>query len=410
MVDVYLHSDLIYLGRFPTDSSGNLTAAFQIPASLAAGGHTLQVVGLTAGGATASLAIPITVVRTASQIAVIADAAKALAEAEAWHAKQPAPVKAVKGARATITSDVVAKTITCSAPSIEGTATMAAYYLFVNRKLISGKRFGSFVTNPLYAQIDATEGDADLNSVTWTIDPSWNTGRVASISCWVQVANSTGTVVSTSGSATLARVGKYSAVSSKSVPAPTAVTMRLVSPVMTRDSGGKAVDFVDQSSSPVQDHWSQYYGNANGGLGVFYKYFTAGSKMVLKYHVTDSTSKAALSYYNVWLVVNKNYGGVENATFSYVKNGMTYTVAGHATDLGETQIPGITDANGDVTFTLVNTNDPKSAEPKPVALNKVQPDSVTDSVFSTITLMAHLSPTSETKETKDFIWAHFVKP
>jgi hypothetical protein len=108
--------------------------------------------------------------------------------------------------------------------------------------------------------------------------------------------------------------------------------------------------------------------------------------------------------------VNKNYGGVENATFSYIKNGITYQVAGHATDLGETQIPGITDANGDVTFTLVNTNDPASAEAKPAALNKVQPDTVTDQVFSTITLMAHLSLTSETKETKDFIWAHFVKP
>ena len=130
----------------------------------------------------------------------------------------------------------------------------------------------------------------------------------------------------------------------------------------------------------------------------------------MKYHVTDSKTNAPLSYYNVWLDVNKNYGGVENATFSYMKNGLVYNVSGHATDLGETQIPGVTDASGDVTFTLVNTNDPKSAEPKPAALNKVQPATVTNTVFSTITLMAHLSSTSETKETKDFIWAHIVQP
>jgi len=179
---------------------------------------------------------------------------------------------------------------------------------------------------------------------------------------------------------------------------------------MNRDGAGKPLDFVDESSSPVQDHWSQYYGNANGGLGVFYKYFTAGSTITVKYHVTDSKTNAPLTYYNVWLNVNKNYGGVENASFSYQKNGITYTISGHSTDLGETQIPGITDGKGDVTFTLVNTNDPTTAEPKPAALNKVQPTSVTNTVFSTITLMAHLSSTGETSETKDFIWAHIVQP
>ena len=410
MVEVYAHSALIYLGRFPTDSSGHLTAAFQIPASLAIGGHTLQIVGLTAGGATVSLAIPITVVQTVAQAAAASSASTSAAAYAVWLAKQPAPVKATVGARASITSDVKAKTISCSVPATTGSATMAIYYLFVNRHLISAKRFGSLITSPLYPQIDAAVSGADLNSATWAIASSWNAGHIATIGCTVQVGNSMGVVISQSASAVLPRVGKYTGVSSKSAPAPTAVTMRLVSPVMTRDASGKAVDFVDESASPVQDHWSQYYGNANGGLGVFYKYFTAGSTLTLKYRVTDSVSKAALSYYSVWLNVNKNYGGVETATFSYLKNGIAYQVAGHSTDLGETQIPGITDANGDVTFTLVNTNDPTSAEPKPAALDKVQPTSVSTTVFSTITLMAHLSPTSETKETKDFIWAHFVQP
>ncbi len=410
MVDVYVHSALIYLGRFPTDSSGHLTAAFRIPASLAIGGHTLQIVGLTAGGATVSLAIPITVVQTVAQAAAASSASTSAAAYAVWLAKQPAPVKATVGARASITSDVKAKTISCSVPATTGSATMAIYYLFVNRHLISAKRFGSLITSPLYPQIDAAVSGADLNSATWAIASSWNTGHIATIGCTVQVGNSMGVVISQSASAVLPRVGKYTGVSSKSAPAPTAVTMRLVSPVMTRDASGKAVDFVDESASPVQDHWSQYYGNANGGLGVFYKYFTAGSTLTLKYRVTDSVSKAALSYYSVWLNVNKNYGGVETATFSYLKNGIAYQIAGHSTDLGETQIPGITDANGEVTFILVNTNDPKSAEPKPAALDQIQPTTVSTTVFSTITLMAHLSPTSETKETKDFIWAHFVQP
>ena len=410
MVDVYVHSALIYLGRFPTDSSGHLTAAFRIPASLAIGGHTLQIVGLTAGGATVSLAIPIAVVQTVAQAAAASSASTSAAAYAVWLAKQPAPVKATVGARASITSDVKAKTISCSVPATTGSATMAIYYLFVNRHLISAKRFGSLITSPLYPQIDAAVSGADLNSATWAIASSWNTGHIATIGCTVQVGNSMGVVISQSASAVLPRVGKYTGVSSKSAPAPTAVTMRLVSPVMTRDASGKAVDFVDESASPVQDHWSQYYGNANGGLGVFYKYFTAGSTLTLKYRVTDSVSKAALSYYSVWLNVNKNYGGVETATFSYLKNGIAYQIAGHSTDLGETQIPGITDANGDVTFILVNTNDPKSAEPKPAALDQIQPTTVSTTVFSTITLMAHLSPTSETNETKDFIWAHFVQP
>ena len=325
--------------------------------------------------------------------------------------KQARDVKAVKvssGDRANIVADVSAKTITCSAPSVTGTPTMAAYYLYINHKLVAGQRVGSFYVSPLHPEVDAAVGSATVTSASWPIAPSWNNGHISTASCDVQLGNEYGTTSSKSAATTIARVGKYVA-SSKKATTVTDVTMRLVSPTMTKDASGKSVDFVDESSSPIQDHWSQYYGNANGGLGVFYKYFTVGSTLNIKYHVTDSKSGAALAYFNVWLVVNKNYGGVENATFSYQRNGITYAVAPHATDLGETQIPGITDINGDVSFTLVNTNSAITAEPTPAALNKVQPTSVTP-VFSTITLMAHLNSGSETKETKDFIWAHIVKP
>ena len=70
---------------------------------------------------------------------------------------------------------------------------------------------------------------------------------------------------------------------------------------------------------------------------------------------------------------------------------------------------GRTDANGYVSFTLVNTNTVAQAEPKPAALNVEQPKTVTTTCFSTITLTAHLG-SDETKETKDFVWAHIVKP
>ena len=408
MVDVYVHTTLTYLGRFPTDSSGNLTASFRIPDSIDLGQHTLQLVGLTTSGSTVSIAIPVTVVTSSSQAtADAAAAAEAALVAAKLAAKGPA-VKASADARASITASTSDKLITCSAPSVTGSPTMAAYYLFINHKLVSGKRVGTFTTTPLYPAIDASTGDATLAQATWAISPTWNAGHISTASCAVQIGNAAATISRTSPSVTIARVGKLVKSSNKAT-APAAVTMRLVTPVMTKDAGGKAVDFVDESSSPVKDHWSQYYGNANGGLGVFYKYFTAGSTMTLKYHVTDSKTGTALPYFNVWLVANKNYGGVETASFSYQKNGLTYSIAGHTGDLGETQIPGITDVNGDVTFTLVNTNTATTSEPAPAALNGVQPTSVSP-VFSTITLMAHLVAGSETTETKDFIWAHIVQP
>jgi hypothetical protein len=77
--------------------------------------------------------------------------------------------------------------------------------------------------------------------------------------------------------------------------------------------------------------------------------------------------------------------------------------------IGETQFEGRTDINGFVSFTLLNTNTVAEAEPKPAALNAEQPKSVSTNIFSTITLMARLG-SDETKETKDFVWAHIVKP
>jgi hypothetical protein len=210
--------------------------------------------------------------------------------------------------------------------------------------------------------------------------------------------------------AQLKGVGKYKKFVPLKAATPKKVTMRLVEPVMKKDASGKPVDYVDMSASPIKDdNWGKYYGSADGGLGVFYKYLDAGSTTTVTYKVTDSETKKAVPYYKVWLVVNKNYGGAQNASFTYENNGVVNTAAAHTTDLGETQFEGRTDANGLVTFTLVNTNTVAQAETKPTALNVEQPKTVTATCFSTITLMARLG-SDETKETKDFIWAHIVKP
>ena len=322
--------------------------------------------------------------------------------------ENPLAYKLVSSARATISSDLNTNKITCEAPTASGDATFAAFYLFVDHKLISGKRYGDFVGAPIYKQLDVPADSASLSSASWTIASKWNAGHIALINCVTYAGNSYGTAKSTSATAVLPRVGKYVRKSAANSGNPTDVTMRLVSPALVKDASGAPVDYIDFSSDPVKNHWDQYYGKADGGLGVFYKYFTAGSTITLKYHVTDSKTKKAVPFFNVWLIVNKNYGGNESATFTLTRNGVVYTVTPHSTDMGETQIAGITDDNGDVSFTLVNTNSASSAEAKPSALNVEQPKSVS-SVFSTITLTAHLG-TDETHETKDIIWAHIVKP
>jgi hypothetical protein len=172
---------------------------------------------------------------------------------------------------------------------------------------------------------------------------------------------------------------------------------------MTKTSG-VPTNYVDFSYDPIQNNWAKYYGP---NLGVFYKYFEVGSTFKVTYKVTNSKTGKALANRPVWLIVNKNYGGVQAASFTYTWNEEVSEALGHSTDLGETQIPGWTDANGMVTFTLTNTNSATQAEPKPAKLYEVQPTSVTP-LFSTITLTARLG-SDETHETKDIIWGHFTQ-
>ena len=193
-----------------------------------------------------------------------------------------------------------------------------------------------------------------------------------------------------------------------------AVTMRLVSPAIS-SPGGVPANYVDFSSDPIQNNWAKYYGP---NLKVYYRYFDVSSTLTLKWRVTDTKSGAALAQQPVWLVVNKNYGGKQLATFTYKINGDLKTIAALTNDVGETQIPGETDADGFVTFEIVNTNTIEQAEPNPPALNKEQPIG-TPALLSQITLTTHQygggtgggdnGVIDEELESKDLIWAHFVK-
>ena len=193
-----------------------------------------------------------------------------------------------------------------------------------------------------------------------------------------------------------------------------AVTMRLVSPAIS-SPGGVPANYVDFSQDAIQNNWAKYYGP---NLKVYYRYFEVASTLTLKWRVTDTNSGSPLAQQPVWLIVNKNYGGKQLATFTYKVNGDLRTIAALTNDVGETQIPGETDADGFVTFEIVNTNTVDQAEPIPPALNKEQPIG-TPALLSQITLTTHQYGGStgggdngvmdEELESKDLIWAHFVK-
>jgi len=302
--------------------------------------------------------------------------------------------------------------VTCSSPSAAATPTYAAYYLFVNRQLVAAKRSGAFAEAPRYPEINAAvDGVTTVKSATFALDPAWNAnGNSATLRCDIQVGTELNSKVLSTPTLRLQGVGKFiRKTKSTSTVAPSAVTMRLVTPVMVKDGDGKPVDYVDFKNSPKDDNWAQYYGNADGGLGVFYRYLTAGATLNLKYLVTDSDTKKPLANFPVWLMVNKNYGGVQRASWSFENNGLVNVAKASVQDIGETQFAGKTDAFGYVSFTLVNTTSAADAEPTPATLNAIQPASVGAGVQSTITLTARLSG-GEVKETKDFLWIHIVKP
>ena len=308
---------------------------------------------------------------------------------------------------ASISYDPVKKTVTCNNASYTKTPTDTAYYLYLNRVLKGGKKFGTTTgLQWMYRGVNLSSEGVTATSATWNVPASWNTSNIARVYCETQAFAGNDEVRSLSAGFTIPRLGKY--VPRSSTPTklkPTAVTMRLVDPALTKDAAGKAVNYFDWTYNSVEANWAQYYGK---NLAFIYKYVNVGATTTLKWKVTDSDSGSALDNFPVSLIINKNYGGMQNATFSYVVSGEKKVAAASPANngTGETVIAGMTDDEGYVTFVITNTNTAAQAEAKPAALNAMQPAGGTD-LHSQITLTAGLA---QTKESIDLIEFHIVKP
>lgn len=278
--------------------------------------------------------------------------------------------------------------------------TKATYYLVYNGVPVWAKSTADKTdAGSAFADYIQTKS-ASLTAATFSIPKTWNENHSATVACRIQQYVDSGAGgTSTSPAVILKASGKSKKV--KSLAKTTNVTMRLVAGFLNKDKNGAPTDYVDFSSDPIQNHWSQYYGP---NLGVYYKYIKVGSSTTMTWNVTDAVTGAPYALKTVYLIVNKNYGGQENATFIRPGGGAV-NANPENWSLRETRIMGITDPAGNVTFTLKNTNSATQAEPAPEALNKIQPTSVAP-LFSTITLTAGLP---ETQETKDIIWGHITK-
>jgi len=308
---------------------------------------------------------------------------------------------------ASISYDPVKKTVTCNNASYTRAPTDTAYYLYLNRVLKGGKKFGTTTgLQWMKRGVNLSTEGATATSATWSVPASWNTSNIARVYCETQAYGGNDEVRSLSAGFTIPRLGKY--VPRTGTPTkltPTAVTMRLVDPVLTKDVSGKAVNYFDWTYNSAENNWAQYYGK---NLAFIYKYMNVGATTTLKWKVTDTDSGSVLDNFPVSLIINKNYGGVQNATFSYVVSGETKIAAASPANsgTGETVIAGMTDDEGYVTFVITNTNTATQAEAKPAALNAMQPLGGTD-LHSQITLTAGLA---QTKESIDLVEFHIVKP
>ena len=160
-------------------------------------------------------------------------------------------------------------------------------------------------------------------------------------------------------------------------------TIRLTSPVFT------SANSVDSTSDIAQ-----YYSSATKA---FYTYLAAGSTVTLTYHVTlDGTAPAANK--EVDLYVNSAYSGSKANWIS----GSTKIAAPAAVDSTYgAKLVGTTDANGNVSFTLTNT-DTKGLENAPAMANQDRKDIKPARLFGTIKPML-AGVTSDTAEDTDLV-------
>lgn len=213
-------------------------------------------------------------------------------------------------------------------------------------------------------------------------------------------------------------------------PAVTAGTpsLRLVDPVLTADNS------YDFTFDAVNNGWIKSF---TPGLRVKFFYRNVGSTFSLTYQAKDSSGQVWPNK-TVFLIVNKMWSCSEGTFTTPVE--ILFDPAGHhdshviqrdwcgdngngtSPQAGESAIPGVTDSEGKVTFTLTNTNTPAVAEPAPLALNvlnsysgKCENDkgclnSVITASFTQkpgVTAPGDGAP-ADKSEDKDLLWIHFV--
>ncbi len=126
-------------------------------------------------------------------------------------------------------------------------------------------------------------------------------------------------------------------------------SVRLISPAYTAANSVDATGDIAQYYSP--------------GTKAFYTYIAAGSTLTLKYHATTDGTTAAANI-EIALQVNAPWSGSKANWIS------GSTIVGPQTDGNfGAELKGTTNASGDVTFVITNT-DTKSLENTPTALNQ----------------------------------------
>ena len=180
------------------------------------------------------------------------------------------------------------------------------------------------------------------------------------------------------------------------------ITSRLTSPTLTMTDGQPA-NFVDLTATRAIQTWLPNHG---ANTKVYHLYAETGSTMNLSWHITNTVTGESWPNKRAGLLLNSNIGGYQETTFRYRDGAAWRSVKANTDGESQTIIPGMADTDGNITFSITNTNSIAQAEPQPYALNKVQP-AQNIQLFSYISLVGY---SSTLNETRDILIVHYTKP
>ena len=201
-------------------------------------------------------------------------------------------------------------------------------------------------------------------------------------------------------------------------------SLRLVDPAPTQLNS-----FDLTFDARAEGGWIKYY---TPGLRALFMYRNVGSTFSLTFEAKDAAG-ALLANTPVYLIVNKNWSCSDGKYVTDVdtdyagdnRPSAKHIVGDWCGDQqkffgGETSVPGTTDANGRVTFTLTNLNTREEAEVAPVAKNVINTYTPGNlryledplSLGSTIaaSFVKHPVLADDNAEDKDLLFIHFVNP